>query len=70
MNLPIWAFHGALDKTVLPVETLNMVTAVNKFGGNAKITIYPDVEHNSWEKTFYDNATWDWLFKQKQIKEN
>ena len=29
-NIPIWAFHGALDKTVLVEESVKMVDAVNQ----------------------------------------
>ena len=39
-DVPIWAFHGALDDTVLPEESMHMVAAVNRNGGNAKITVY------------------------------
>ncbi len=64
--LPIWAFHGALDTVVLPEETIHMVKAVNQSGGNAKMTIYPDVEHNAWEGAFADDALWAWLYAQKR----
>lgn len=64
-NLPIWAFHGALDRTVLPEETLHMVRAVNLKGGNAKITVFPHAAHNSWEDAFSLDELWDWMFAQK-----
>ncbi len=65
-TLPIWAFHGALDTVVLPEESIHMVSAVNRAGGNAKITIYPKVEHNSWENAYADDSMWEWLFQQKK----
>lgn len=67
-NTPIWAFHGALDDSVYVSESINMVNAVIKNGGNAKLTIYPDVKHNSWEKTFHNDELYAWLLEHKLSK--
>jgi len=64
-NTPIWAFHGALDDVVCVSESINMVNAVIRNGGNAKLTIYPDVKHNSWEKTFHNDELYAWLLEHK-----
>lgn len=64
-NLPIWAFHGALDTVVLPIESQKMVDAVNQHGGNAKLTIFENDHHNSWDSTFATTEMWEWLFKQQ-----
>ena len=61
INLPIWAFHGELDNTVDVKESLDMVNAVNNFGGNAKLTIYPDLEHNSWSRTIDNPEIYQWM---------
>lgn len=34
-EMGVWAFHGVLDNIVLPEESIKMVNAVNKNGGNA-----------------------------------
>lgn len=65
-ELPIWAFHGARDKTVLPEESIHMVDAVNANGGNAKITIYPNTQHDSWVQAYSDDSMWEWLFQQQK----
>jgi predicted peptidase len=62
IKVPVWAFHGAKDGAVKPSRSQNMVEAVKKAGGRAKLTIYEDVGHNSWERPFRDPATFDWLF--------
>jgi predicted peptidase len=62
-NIPVWAFHGALDNVVYVTESINMVNAVNKAGGSAKLTIYPDVGHNSWEKAFATDELYLWLIQ-------
>lgn len=64
-NVPVWAFHGALDKTVLPEESVKMVSAINAKGGNAKITIFPDVAHNAWDYAYTDEVL-KWMFTQRK----
>ena len=64
-NVPVWAFHGALDKTVLPEESEKMVNAVNKKNGNARLTIYPDIGHHAWTPTFSNPALYEWFLSHK-----
>ena len=67
-KIPTWAFHGALDKTVLPEESQKMVDAVNKRGGNAKLTIYPNNAHDAWTDTYSNPEIYAWLLQhQKSI---
>ena len=65
-RLPVWAFHGALDNVVYPEESLKMVSAVNKNGGNAKLTVFEHDDHNSWDSAFSSDEMWEWLFIQKK----
>ena len=70
-NTPVWAFHGALDRTVFCEESEKMVNAVNAKGGCAKLTVYPENAHNSWDDTYGNPEVWAWLLAQKRtdIKE-
>ena len=61
INLPIWAFHGAKDTTVLVDESKKMVDAVNRKGGNAKLTVYPENAHDAWSDTYRDPLVFAWL---------
>ena len=63
---PVWAFHGDADGCISYTESLRMVEAVNAAGGNAKITIYPGVGHNSWENAYSDDALVDWMMAQEK----
>jgi len=63
-HIPIWAFHGTNDKVVFPVRSINMVDAINKYGGNAKLTLYENMEHNVWTITYSNQEIIDWLFEQ------
>ena len=64
-NVPVWAFHGQLDHTVLVEESVKMVNAVNKREGNAKLTVYPENGHNSWDDTFKNPEVFSWLLSHK-----
>lgn len=61
VNVPAWAFHGKKDASVFVEESEKMVNAVNKRGGNAKLTIYPENEHNAWSDTYSNPEVFDWL---------
>ena len=42
---PMLLLHGEADETVLPKNTINMADKVNASGGNARIKLYPGVDH-------------------------
>lgn len=65
VNVPVWAFHGKLDPIVLVEESEKMVNAVNKRGGNAKLTIYPENKHDAWNDTYSNPEVYKWLLEQK-----
>ena len=61
VNVPIWAFHGGKDTLVEPEESIKMVDAVNKCGGNAKLTLYPENGHDAWTATWRNYEVFEWL---------
>lgn len=65
-NMPVWAFHGALDEVVFPEESVKMVRAINKNGGNAKITMFEKADHNAWDPAFSLDEMWEWMLSQKR----
>ena len=60
-NVPVWAFHGALDKTVRLEESEKMVNAVNKKNGNARLTVYPNIAHHAWTPTYSNPELYEWF---------
>lgn len=60
-DLPVWAFHGALDATVLPRESEKLVESTNSKGGCAKLTVYPDCAHDAWSNTYSNPEVFEWL---------
>jgi predicted peptidase len=66
-KLPLWVFHGEADRVVPAEESERLDRMIQRAGGNrVKLTIYPGVGHNSWDKAYSDDAMWDWLFEQKR----
>lgn len=65
-HLPIWAFHGAKDALIPAERSESMVDAVKKDGGNPKLTIYPDADHDSWTQAYNDPQLYQWLLEQKR----
>lgn len=65
-DMPIWAFHGEKDEVIPVKRTIEMADAVKSHGGNVKVTIYPDAEHDSWTDTYENNELYDWFLKHKK----
>jgi predicted peptidase len=64
-RVPVWAFHGAKDPTVPLSKSEEMVDAVRRAGGDVKLTVYPDVEHNSWKPTYDNPQVYEWLLSHR-----
>ena len=69
-KIPVWAFHGQLDDTVFVDESIHMVNETNRRGGNARLTIFPDADHNSWDPAYATKELWPWLLSQKRKDSN
>jgi predicted peptidase len=57
-----WVFHGAKDDVVPHEYSQEMVTALIKRGASVKFTLYPEVNHNSWDPAFAEKDLLGWLF--------
>jgi pimeloyl-ACP methyl ester carboxylesterase len=62
-HLPVWAFLGAKDHDS---SIRQMVEALQAVGGNAKLTVYPDVGHNAWTPTYANPALYEWLLSHRR----
>ena len=61
-RIPIWAFHGDQDKVTALGPHKRLVEAVQKAGGNAKITVIPDGTHgNIIYPTYQRKDLYDWF---------
>ena len=62
-DVPIWAFHGARDRSVPLTESQKLVNALKGCGGNVRFTIYPYVEHDSWTRTYSNPELYRWFLQ-------
>jgi len=67
-DVPVWAFHGAKDPVVPMQMSEIMVRAINRAGGNAKLTSYPNAGHDSWTATYNNPELYDWFLTHKKKK--
>jgi len=64
-RVPTWAFHGARDAVVPLSESEKMVGAVRRAGGDVRLTVYPEVEHDSWTQTYENDEVYRWLLSHR-----
>lgn len=65
-KVPFWIFHGAKDNVVPYSFSAQMAEAINAAGGNAKFTLFPNANHNSWDPAFAEPDFLNWLFSQSK----
>ena len=65
-GMPVWAFHGAKDDAVPIGDDQAMVDAINACGGNAKISVYPEVGHDVWDVAYADSQLYEWLLQHRR----
>jgi poly(3-hydroxybutyrate) depolymerase len=70
VDIPIWAFHGRLDRTIEPQHSIDIVNAIVAAGGkNARLTIYEDIGHEVWWTVFKRPDIYDWFLTHKKGEE-
>lgn len=65
-DMPVWCFHGDADRAVPVEQSQKMVEAIKAAGGNPKLTIYPGVGHNSWDKAYRDEDLASWFLQHRR----
>lgn len=63
VDVPIWALHGAKDRTVPVIRSREMIEAIKKAGGNPKYDEYPNAGHSL---KIDKSGLLDWLFEKKR----
>jgi predicted peptidase len=62
----LWIFHGEEDAVVPVGLSVEMYEALKKASAEVKLTLYPGVNHNSWDNAFAEPELLPWLFKHKK----
>jgi predicted peptidase len=65
-DIPVWAFHGAKDRSVPVRLSREMIEAMKQAGGNPKYTEYSDEGHIISKQVMDTPGLLDWLFEQSQ----
>lgn len=65
-RIPVKVFHGAKDDAVYLSESVNMTEAINRAGGRAELTVFPDCAHNCWDKVYSDAETYRFLCEKRK----
>ncbi len=69
-SVPVWAFHGDRDDVVTPEGSFAMARVIRACGGQPRLTIYPDLGHNSWDPAYDDPALYYWLLAQRRPRKD
>lgn len=68
-SLPIWIFHGALDKVYSVKESDKMYSLLKDLNPNIRYTRYPDLGHGATHDTTYkDPELYNWFLSHYKIK--
>ena len=57
-----WIFHGAKDDVVPFIHSQKMAEALQQLQADVKFTLYPDVNHNSWDNALAEPTFLSCLF--------
>lgn len=68
-EMPIWCFHGEADRVVPVDQSKAFVEAVRAAGGSPRLTLYPDVDHNSWDLAYQTEGLAAWLLSHRREPE-
>jgi len=67
-NTAVWCFHGAKDNTVPLALDQKMINALRVYNPAAKLTVYPNAQHDSWTATYNNDSLYEWLLAHKKFQ--
>jgi len=65
-NLPVWAFHGRLDRNVPVSGSREPIAELRRLGAKPRYSEYPDLAHTCWDRAYATKGLWSWLLKQRR----
>ena len=60
-DTPVWAFHGGADRINSPYYTQSMVAALEEIGADVRLSLYPEMGHNVWDRAYADPRLFAWF---------
>jgi predicted peptidase len=68
-RVPVWAFHGELDRAVPVERSREMVAALRRAGGRVRYTEYKGADHLVWNLAFGEAELLPWVFAQRRVRQ-
>ena len=65
LTMPVWAFHGALDQTVSPIQSKEMVDKLVALGRDVKFTVFENEGHSIQTLAMTEELI-NWLLSKKK----
>ena len=65
-DLPIRIFHGLLDDVVDVNYAITIYRKLKPCGGDIKLTIFDDANHDSWTRVYDNKDIYEWMLKQSK----
>jgi len=65
LKMPVWTFHGMDDTTVSPIQTEEMVKAIENCGGDVRFSKFEGVGH-AVQTYAYTNELIEWFLSKKR----
>ena len=65
-QLPVWCFHGADDRAVLPEESQRMISALQAGGAQPRYSELANVGHEAWNAAYSNDELYAWLLQHRR----
>jgi len=65
-NIPVMMYHGDCDEVVPIQNSIEMLSSINKRGGNAELKICYGMGHNAWDVAYKGDELLNWLLSHKK----
>ena len=62
-EVPTWCFVGGKDRKATVEFNRQMISAMEKAGGDPRFTLYPDLPHDCWTVSYANPKFYDWLLE-------
>jgi acetyl esterase/lipase len=64
-HTPVWLFHGSLDATVIPRQSILMFDALKAAGGNVRFWLYQGLLHDCWTRAYDEPDLPRWFLQHR-----
>lgn len=66
-HIPSWVFQGGTDENPFPHQTENSLNRLENAGGNPRYTLYPKLEHGTWNTAYAEPDFFSWMLGHSKL---